>query len=186
MPQSEIIFSVQESPEGGYEARALGFSIFTQADSLEELKTMIREAVSCHFEDGEKPSVIRLHLVKDEVIPAWSFLAMWAAKTSPALSAASDTKSLVSPEVTSAWLRGSRAPNTMSQFLPTIRLRSGPSPKSWVMSPLTSISYASNWSETSSVDLGPSGKAFDMSAGCRVFATANTLFSRANLTAESG
>jgi len=70
VPQSEIIFSVQESPEGGYQARALGFSIFTEADTLEELKTMIRDAVSCHFEDGQKPSVIRLHIVKDEVIPA--------------------------------------------------------------------------------------------------------------------
>jgi len=70
VPQSEIIFSLQESPEGGYQARALGFSIFTEADTLEELKTMIRDAVSCHFEDGQKPSVIRLHMVKDEVIPA--------------------------------------------------------------------------------------------------------------------
>jgi hypothetical protein len=70
MPQSEIIFSVQESPEGGYQARALAFSIFTEADTLEELKTMIRDVVSCHFEDGQKPSVIRLHMVKDEVIPA--------------------------------------------------------------------------------------------------------------------
>jgi len=70
VPQSEIIFTVQESPEGGYQARALGFSIFTEADTLEELKTMIRDAVSCHFEDGQKPSVIRLHMVKDEVIPA--------------------------------------------------------------------------------------------------------------------
>ena len=70
MPQSEIIFSVQESPEGGYQARALGFSIFTEADTFEELKTIMRDAVSCHFEDGQKPSVIRLHMVKDEVIPA--------------------------------------------------------------------------------------------------------------------
>lgn len=70
MPQSEIIFSVQESPEGGFEARALGFSIFTEAESLDELKTMIREAVSCHFDPDNKPSVIRLHMVKDEVIPA--------------------------------------------------------------------------------------------------------------------
>ena len=54
--------------EGGYEARALGFSIFTQADSLEELKTMVRDAVSCHFEAGQKPAVIRLHFVGDEVI----------------------------------------------------------------------------------------------------------------------
>ena len=70
MTQSEIIFSVQESPEGGYQARALGFSIFTEADTLDELKTMIREAVSCHFEANEKPTVIRLHMVKDEGIPA--------------------------------------------------------------------------------------------------------------------
>ncbi len=70
MSQSEIIFSVQESPEGGYEARALDFSIFTQANSLEELRTMIRDAVSCHFDTAEKPSVIRLDFVKDEVISA--------------------------------------------------------------------------------------------------------------------
>ena len=70
MPQTEIIFSVQESSEGGYEARALGHSIFSQVDSLDELKSMLRDAVACHFADGEKPSVIRLHLVKDEVIPA--------------------------------------------------------------------------------------------------------------------
>jgi hypothetical protein len=70
MLPSEIIFSVQESPEGGYQARALGFSIFTEADTLDELKTMIRDAVSCHFEATEKPAVIRLHMVKDEVIPA--------------------------------------------------------------------------------------------------------------------
>jgi hypothetical protein len=70
MPQTEIIFSVQESPEGGYEARALGHSIFSQAETLEELKVKLRDAVSCHFAENEKPSVIRLHLVKDEVIPA--------------------------------------------------------------------------------------------------------------------
>lgn len=70
MPQSEIIFSVQESPEGGYEASALGHSIFSQADTLDELKSMLRDAVACHFAETEKPSVIRLHLVKDEVISA--------------------------------------------------------------------------------------------------------------------
>jgi hypothetical protein len=70
MQNNEIIFTVQESPEGGYEARALGFSIFTQAESLEKLRTAIRDAVSCHFEGNEKPRVIRLHIVKDEVIPA--------------------------------------------------------------------------------------------------------------------
>ncbi|PYT62461.1 MAG: 2-oxoisovalerate dehydrogenase [Acidobacteria bacterium] len=70
MADNEIIFSVQESPEGGYEARALGYSIFTEADSLEELKHNVREAVRCHFEEGQAPPVIRLHLVKDEVISA--------------------------------------------------------------------------------------------------------------------
>jgi hypothetical protein len=70
MPETEIIFSVQESPEGGYEARALGYSIFTQADTMEELKRNVREAVHCHFDEGQAPSVIRLHTVKDEVIPA--------------------------------------------------------------------------------------------------------------------
>jgi len=67
----EIIFLVQESPEGGYEARALGYSIFTEGKNLEELREMVRDAVACHFDAPEnKPSLIRLHLVKDEVIPA--------------------------------------------------------------------------------------------------------------------
>jgi hypothetical protein len=60
MPPTEIIFSIEESLEGGFQARALGFSIFTEADSLDELKTMIRDAVSCHFAPSEKPSVIRI------------------------------------------------------------------------------------------------------------------------------
>jgi hypothetical protein len=75
VPESEIIFSVQETPEGGYHARALGFSIFTEADSLDDLKMKIRDAVSCHFDPAEKPRIIRLHMVRDEVIPA-SFPAM--------------------------------------------------------------------------------------------------------------
>jgi hypothetical protein len=70
MGASEIIFLVEEAAEGGYEARALGYSIYTQAESLDELKTMLQDAVRCHFEDNERPRVIRLHLVKDEVIPA--------------------------------------------------------------------------------------------------------------------
>lgn len=70
MAQTEIIFDVQESPEGGYEARALGHPIFTQADDLKELRAMVQDAVRCHFEgNGDRPAVIRLHLVKDEVIP---------------------------------------------------------------------------------------------------------------------
>ena len=70
MPQSEIIFSIEESPEGGYEARAPGPAIFTQADAMEELKAMLRDAVKCHFAEDAKPQVIRLHMVNDEVIPA--------------------------------------------------------------------------------------------------------------------
>ncbi len=70
MAESEIIFAVGESPEGGYEARALGYSIYTQADTLEEMRAMVRDAVCCHFDEGERARVIRLHLVKDEVIPA--------------------------------------------------------------------------------------------------------------------
>lgn len=70
MVDSEIIFAVEESPEGKYEARALGYSIYTLADSFEELKAMVQDAVRCHFEEGVRPRVIRLHLVRDEVIPA--------------------------------------------------------------------------------------------------------------------
>ena len=66
----EIVFSARESREGGYEARALGYDIFTQAESMEELREMVRDAVRCHFDEGSAPPVIRLHTVKDEVIPA--------------------------------------------------------------------------------------------------------------------
>ncbi len=67
--EKEIIFLVEESPEGGYEARALGHAIFTEADSFEELKERVRDAVHCHFDEQERPAVIRLHVVKEEVIP---------------------------------------------------------------------------------------------------------------------
>jgi hypothetical protein len=60
MSKTEIIFAVQESPEGGFEAHALGHSIFTQAETMEELEAMIRDAVRCHFDEGSRPSVIRL------------------------------------------------------------------------------------------------------------------------------
>ncbi|NEO43499.1 MAG: 2-oxoisovalerate dehydrogenase [Moorea sp. SIO4A3] len=65
---SEVVFLVEEDPEGGYTARALGESIFTQADTLDDLKTMVRDAVECHFEEANRPKVIRLHIVRDEVI----------------------------------------------------------------------------------------------------------------------
>jgi predicted RNase H-like HicB family nuclease len=65
---NEIIFLITEAPEGGYGARALGESIFTEADSLDELRRNVRDAVDCHFEDGKKPGVIRLHFVREEVL----------------------------------------------------------------------------------------------------------------------
>ena len=70
MADSEIILSVQQSPEGGYEARALAYSTFTQAESMDELRRNVREAVHAHFEGENSPAVIRLHTVKAEVILA--------------------------------------------------------------------------------------------------------------------
>lgn len=70
MAGSEIIFSVSESPEGGYEAAALGEAIFTQADTMDELRANVRDAVRCHFDEGDRPQVIRLHLVRDEIMAA--------------------------------------------------------------------------------------------------------------------
>ena len=64
----EIIFLIEESPDGGYEAKALSAPIFTDADTLDELRTMIRDAVACHFDDSTRPRIIRLHFVRDEVI----------------------------------------------------------------------------------------------------------------------
>jgi hypothetical protein len=65
---NELIFLVEEAPEGGYTARALGQSIFTEADSIAELHEKVRDAVRCHFEDGQGPRVIRLHHVREEVL----------------------------------------------------------------------------------------------------------------------
>ena len=69
MRPSEVIFEVTEAIEGGYDARALGYSIFTQGDDWDDLKEMVKDAVLCYFDDDESmPRVIRLHLVKDEVL----------------------------------------------------------------------------------------------------------------------
>lgn len=68
----EIIFLVEEAPEGGYTARALSHSIFTEADNMAELRTAVQDAVRCHFDEAvqDKPDLIRLHVVKDEVLAA--------------------------------------------------------------------------------------------------------------------
>ena len=65
----EIIFIVEESPEGGYIAKGLNASVFTEADTLEELKAAVKDAVHCHFEN-EHPKMIRLHFVRDVVFAA--------------------------------------------------------------------------------------------------------------------
>lgn len=67
---NEIIFLVEESDEGGYTVRAVNESIFTEADTLDDLRRNIREAVECHFEDNKAPKVIRLHIVREEIITA--------------------------------------------------------------------------------------------------------------------
>ena len=65
---NEIFFLVEEAPEGGYAAKALGESIFTEAETLEELHANVRDAVQCHFEEGKAPKMIRLHFSHEEVI----------------------------------------------------------------------------------------------------------------------
>ena len=66
----EVLFVVEDAAEGGYVARALGDSILTKADSWEELKRAIRDAVQCHLDKGEQPDLIRTHAVREEVVPA--------------------------------------------------------------------------------------------------------------------
>ncbi len=66
----ELIFLVEDSFEGGFTARALGVSIFTEADDLESLREQVRDAVRCHFDEEERPRIIRLHFVREEVIAA--------------------------------------------------------------------------------------------------------------------
>jgi hypothetical protein len=67
---NEIIFLVEDAPEGGFIARALDTSIYTEADNLEELHHNVREATDCHFEPANKPQIIRLHFVREEIIAA--------------------------------------------------------------------------------------------------------------------
>lgn len=65
---NEILFLVEDAPEGGYTARALGESIFTEADDIEALHVRVRDAVRCHFDEGKEPRMIRLHFTREEVI----------------------------------------------------------------------------------------------------------------------
>ena len=65
---NEVIFSVTESLDGGYEAKAIGHSIYTQCDNYSELQETLRDAVRCHFNEDKMPLLIRFHFVRDEVI----------------------------------------------------------------------------------------------------------------------
>lgn len=67
---TEVHFIVEEAPEGGYVARAVGIDIFTQADDLPHLHERIRDAVRCHFEPGPASRLIRLHITREEVLSA--------------------------------------------------------------------------------------------------------------------
>ena len=64
----ELIFEVREADEGGYVARALGESIFAEAESWPALESEIRDAVECHYDVGDRPTVVRLHFVRDQVL----------------------------------------------------------------------------------------------------------------------
>lgn len=68
MPK-EILFVVEEAPEGGYIARALGYPIFTEADTWEELKEAVLDAIRCHFEQEERPLLLCLRAVREEIVP---------------------------------------------------------------------------------------------------------------------
>jgi hypothetical protein len=67
---NEVIFIIEEAPEGGLTARALGVPIFTEGDTLDALRQQVRDAVHCHFDESERPAVIRLHFVREEIIAA--------------------------------------------------------------------------------------------------------------------
>ena len=69
MGRAEILFVVEEDPEGGYTAQAVGEDIFTQGESLDDIRGAVRDAVNCHFPDADtRPGSIRLHVVHDEVL----------------------------------------------------------------------------------------------------------------------
>lgn len=67
---SEIHFIVEESPEGGFVARAVGADIFTEADDLPGLHAQVRDAVRCHFDEDQRPAMIRLHITREEALAA--------------------------------------------------------------------------------------------------------------------
>ncbi len=67
---TEVLFNVEEANDGGYIATAPLHGIVTQAESIDELHAQVRDAVACHFDVQDKPRLIRLHYVRDEVLAA--------------------------------------------------------------------------------------------------------------------
>lgn len=65
---TELIFLIEDDPDGGYVARALETAIVTQGETFAELRDAIQDAVRCHFDDADRPRVLRLHYVRDEVL----------------------------------------------------------------------------------------------------------------------
>lgn len=65
---SEIVFNIECCEEGGFVAKAVGFPIFTEGETLQELKENIVEALQCHFDPQELPHTLRLHIIKEEVL----------------------------------------------------------------------------------------------------------------------
>ncbi|MCF8258158.1 MAG: hypothetical protein K9J06_11425 [Flavobacteriales bacterium] len=64
---TEVIFHVNEAAEGGFTAKAMGHSIHTEADTIEELRQMVKDAVQCHFDEEDMPKLIRLIFTKEEL-----------------------------------------------------------------------------------------------------------------------
>lgn len=69
-PMTHIVFEVVESADGGFEATALGHRIHTQGEDWEDLKAMVQDAVRNHFEPEDRPAMIRLLFVREEVMSA--------------------------------------------------------------------------------------------------------------------
>ncbi len=72
MSKTEIIFEViEDEVDGGYSASALGYGIHTQGDCVEEVRRNVLEAVDCYFDETmDRPGLIRLHFVRDEILVA--------------------------------------------------------------------------------------------------------------------
>ncbi len=64
---TEVIFHVNEAAEGGFTAKAIGHSIHTEADTIEELRQMVKDAVQCHFDEEDMPKLVRLIFTKEEL-----------------------------------------------------------------------------------------------------------------------